>query len=107
MSNKTKIAITTGDSAGIGPEIAIKAALDPAVRAACNPVLVSDPDLLIRHALQLRQAVPAYARQADPRLGEKGARLRKLGELLPEISARPSGGRRRYSRHRPAGICHR
>jgi 4-hydroxythreonine-4-phosphate dehydrogenase len=50
MTNTSKIAITTGDSAGIGPEIALKAALDPAVRAACNPVLVSDPRLLERHA---------------------------------------------------------
>jgi 4-hydroxythreonine-4-phosphate dehydrogenase len=49
-SYKTKIAITTGDAAGIGPEIALKAALDPAVRAACDPILVSDPDLLVRHA---------------------------------------------------------
>jgi 4-hydroxythreonine-4-phosphate dehydrogenase len=47
---KTKIAITTGDSAGIGPEIALKAALNRAVRAACDPILVSDPDLLARHA---------------------------------------------------------
>ena len=47
---KIKIAIPTGDPAGIGPEIALKAALDPAVRAACDPILVSDPDLLERHA---------------------------------------------------------
>ena len=46
----TKIAIPVGDPAGIGPEIALKAALDPAVRAACDPVIVCDPDLLKRHA---------------------------------------------------------
>jgi len=39
-----------GDPAGIGPEIALKAALDPKVLAACEPILVSDPDLLARHA---------------------------------------------------------
>ncbi len=50
MSGKIKIAIPTGDPAGIGPEIALKAALDPAVRAACDPILVCDPDLLARHA---------------------------------------------------------
>ena len=50
MSRKTKIAIATGDPAGIGPEIALRAALDPAVRAACDPIVVSDPDLLARHA---------------------------------------------------------
>jgi 4-hydroxythreonine-4-phosphate dehydrogenase len=44
------IAIATGDPAGIGPEISLKAALDPAVRAACNPIVVSDPGVLARHA---------------------------------------------------------
>jgi len=34
VRDKIKIAIPTGDPAGIGPEIALKAALDPAVRAA-------------------------------------------------------------------------
>jgi 1,2-dihydroxy-3,5-cyclohexadiene-1,4-dicarboxylate dehydrogenase len=47
---KTKIAIAAGDPAGIGPEISLKAALDPAVRKACHPIVVSDPGLLERHA---------------------------------------------------------
>src|SRR5436189_3591510 len=47
---KIKIAIPVGDPAGIGPEIALKAALDPAVRAACEPRIVCDPALLERHA---------------------------------------------------------
>jgi 4-hydroxythreonine-4-phosphate dehydrogenase len=50
MSGKIKIAIPVGDPVGIGPEIALKAALNPAVRAACEPILVCDPDLLARHA---------------------------------------------------------
>src|SRR3954447_15693793 len=44
------IAIATGDPSGIGPEVSIKAALDSAVRAACKLILVSDPDLLEKHA---------------------------------------------------------
>jgi 4-hydroxythreonine-4-phosphate dehydrogenase len=36
---KPRVAITTGDPAGIGPEIAAKAAADDRVRAACEPVL--------------------------------------------------------------------
>lgn len=44
------IAIATGDPAGIGPEIAMKAALDERVRALCRPVLVGDPGILARHA---------------------------------------------------------
>lgn len=40
---KPRIAITTGDPAGIGPEIAARAAADPAVLAACEPVLYAAP----------------------------------------------------------------
>src|SRR5918993_2147318 len=36
---KPRIAITVGDPAGIGPEIAVKAAADPAVTSVCEPVL--------------------------------------------------------------------
>src|SRR3954464_8008197 len=50
MSGRLKIAIPVGDPAGIGPEIALKAALDPGVRAACDPILVCDGALLERHA---------------------------------------------------------
>ena len=39
-----KIAITVGDPAGIGPEIAAKAAADPRVREVCEPVLYGPPD---------------------------------------------------------------
>jgi 4-hydroxythreonine-4-phosphate dehydrogenase len=48
--DNAKIAIATGDPAGIGPEISLKAALDPAVRGACRPLLVGDPAILERHA---------------------------------------------------------
>src|SRR6476620_7046199 len=50
MSGRIKIAIPVGDPSGIGPEIALKAALDPAVRAACDPILVCDRALLERYA---------------------------------------------------------
>jgi 4-hydroxythreonine-4-phosphate dehydrogenase len=45
-----RIAIATGDPAGIGPEIALKAALDPRVRALCRPLLVGDPAAVTMHA---------------------------------------------------------
>lgn len=48
--SKPTIAIASGDPAGIGPEIALKAALDPNVRAACDPILVCDPGVIARHA---------------------------------------------------------
>ncbi|TPG44918.1 terephthalate dihydrodiol dehydrogenase [Roseomonas nepalensis] len=45
-----RIALALGDPAGIGPEIALKAALDPRVRAACRPLLVGDRRALDYHA---------------------------------------------------------
>lgn len=45
-----RIAIATGDPAGIGPEIALKAALDRSVKALCRPLLVGDPAALELHA---------------------------------------------------------
>ncbi|HTI68039.1 MAG TPA: 4-hydroxythreonine-4-phosphate dehydrogenase PdxA [Caulobacteraceae bacterium] len=44
-----KIAISLGDPAGIGPEIAFKAAQDRRVLAACRPVLVGDRRALEVH----------------------------------------------------------
>jgi 4-hydroxythreonine-4-phosphate dehydrogenase len=41
---KPVVAITAGDPAGIGPEIARKAADDPRVRAVCEPVIYGPPD---------------------------------------------------------------
>ncbi len=40
---KPRIAITSGDPAGIGPEIARKAADDPRVRKVCEPVVYGPP----------------------------------------------------------------
>ncbi|MGH6976516.1 MAG: 4-hydroxythreonine-4-phosphate dehydrogenase PdxA, partial [Stellaceae bacterium] len=45
-----RIAISMGDPAGIGPEIALKAALDPRVTRQCRPLLVGDPQVLAIHA---------------------------------------------------------
>jgi len=45
-----RIAIATGDPAGIGPEIALKAALDARVRDLCRPLLVGDPAAVELHA---------------------------------------------------------
>ena len=42
-SRKPRIAITVGDPAGIGPEIAAKAAADARVREVCEPVIYGPP----------------------------------------------------------------
>ena len=41
---KPRVAITAGDPAGIGPEIAIKAAADPRVLEACEPIVYGPSD---------------------------------------------------------------
>lgn len=42
MTATRKLALSIGDPAGIGPEIALKAALDARVAAVCRPLLVGD-----------------------------------------------------------------
>jgi 4-hydroxythreonine-4-phosphate dehydrogenase len=51
---KPRIAIATGDPGGIGPEISIKAALDPAVLKLCRPVVIGDRGALQKHAKACR-----------------------------------------------------
>jgi 4-hydroxy-L-threonine phosphate dehydrogenase PdxA len=47
---KPIVAIATGDAAGVGAEISMKAALDARVRELCRPIVVCDPDLIEKHA---------------------------------------------------------
>jgi 4-hydroxythreonine-4-phosphate dehydrogenase len=64
-----RIAIAVGDPAGIGPEISIKAALDPQVRQRCRPLIVGDPAVVEQHAkaagIAVRIHVVANAAEAD------------------------------------------
>jgi 4-hydroxythreonine-4-phosphate dehydrogenase len=50
VTARPALAIALGDPAGIGPEIALKAALHPDVRALCRPILVGDRHALEAHA---------------------------------------------------------
>jgi 4-hydroxythreonine-4-phosphate dehydrogenase len=43
MTSKPRVAITAGDPAGIGPEIAGRAAADSSVRMVCDPVVYAPP----------------------------------------------------------------
>jgi 4-hydroxy-L-threonine phosphate dehydrogenase PdxA len=45
-----RVAIATGDPAGIGPEVGLKTALDPIVNTICRPIVVGDPNVIARHA---------------------------------------------------------
>ena len=56
--NQKIIAIALGDPAGIGPEIALKAAADPRAQAVCRPLLVGDRRALDAHAAACGIQVP-------------------------------------------------
>ena len=65
---KPRLAIATGDPAGIGPEISLKAARDPRVRALCEPVLFGAREVMAMHgAIDGVQIQPV--KQARPRIG--------------------------------------
>lgn len=66
-SDKPRIAVALGDPNGIGPEIAIKAALDSAVRNVAVPVLVGDRAVVDAYAERLG------ARQALAELSASGS----------------------------------
>lgn len=48
-----RIGITTGDAAGIGPEITLKAIADENIRKVCVPVIIGDASVLRRTAQEL------------------------------------------------------
>jgi 4-hydroxythreonine-4-phosphate dehydrogenase len=90
-----RVAISLGDPAGIGPEIALKAALDPRVRGVCRPLIVGDPRALAAHARAsgLAPRVRSHASAADVDWSDDGVGLLALeqfgeGELaIGEIRA--------------------
>ena len=91
MADKTTIAIATGDPAGIGPEISLKAALDPAVRAACHPIVVSDPPLLQRHATACGIAAELRVVERIADADWSDGRVNVLACPQPEAVAMPFG----------------
>lgn len=52
-ATKPAIGITVGDPSGIGPEIAVRAALSPEVRKSCRPVLVGPESVWRQTGLRL------------------------------------------------------
>ena len=77
------LGVTMGDPAGVGPEIIVRAAAEPAVRAACRPVVIGAAAHDARGARPGRlgvQALHAVSRVADCRWAERhrgGARSRQ------------------------------
>jgi 4-hydroxythreonine-4-phosphate dehydrogenase len=50
---KPKIGITLGDPAGVGPEVAVKALLDPSIEAQCFPILIGERSTIEHYAERL------------------------------------------------------
>jgi 1,2-dihydroxy-3,5-cyclohexadiene-1,4-dicarboxylate dehydrogenase len=75
-----KVAISMGDPAGIGPEIALKAALDPRVRGMCVPLLVGDRRALDIHAAAsgLSPGIRSYKSAAEVDWSPDGVALLDL-----------------------------
>jgi len=65
---KPRVAIATGDPAGIGPEISLKAARDPRVREMCEPVVFGDRKVLAMHG-SLDGVAIHEVKQAKPKIG--------------------------------------
>ena len=74
------VAIALGDPGGIGPEIAIKAALDPAARALCRPILVGDRGVLEAHAKACGLALDGLSIIERKQLGPGEL---KIGDIRP------------------------
>jgi 4-hydroxy-L-threonine phosphate dehydrogenase PdxA len=75
---KPRIALAVGDPAGIGPEISLKAARDPQVRALCDPVLVGSREVLALHA------APCGIALDDLYIRDVPSARPQLGKLAPE-----------------------
>ncbi|HZS67680.1 MAG TPA: 4-hydroxythreonine-4-phosphate dehydrogenase PdxA [Burkholderiales bacterium] len=75
---KPRIALAIGDPAGIGPEISLKAARDPAVRALCDPVLVGSREVLAMHATACGMALD------DLYIRDVPQPLPQLGKVAPQ-----------------------
>lgn len=92
-----RVAIATGDPSGIGPEVALKTALDPAVTAICRPIVVGDPAVLAWQAqaarLPARFNVVAAASDATwpGALNVLAAPMPPVDELRFGVSGAPYG----------------
>jgi 4-hydroxythreonine-4-phosphate dehydrogenase len=84
-----RLAISLGDPAGIGPEIALKAALDPRVLARCRPLLVGDRNALAIHAAAcgLDPAIRVFSHAADIDWAGDGVKLLALDQFTHETLA--------------------
>ncbi len=72
MTTLPRIALTTGEPAGIGPDLALAAAMQ---EWPCQLVLLGDPDLLLERAQQLGYSLQLRAYQADQDLAHQAGQV--------------------------------
>ena len=107
-SSLPRVGITLGDPAGIGPEIAVRILSDPAVRAACTPVLVGARQVVERELEQHSPDGRIVETTLDADLGDVGdddVLLLVSGsadDVVPYGSVHPGGGRAAVSAVRVA-----
>jgi 4-phospho-D-threonate 3-dehydrogenase / 4-phospho-D-erythronate 3-dehydrogenase len=96
------LGVTMGDPAGVGPEIIARAAAEPAVRAACRPVVIGAAATM-REALALvgdTQSLHPVSRVADCRWAEGTVEVLDLGNVdmatLPRCEVSAAAGRAAY-----------
>jgi 4-phospho-D-threonate 3-dehydrogenase / 4-phospho-D-erythronate 3-dehydrogenase len=96
------LGVTMGDPAGVGPEIIARAVAEPAVRAACRPVVIGAAATM-REALALvggAQTLHAVSRVADCRWAEGTVEVLDLGNVdmatLPRCEVSAAAGRAAY-----------
>ncbi|MCX6357335.1 MAG: 4-hydroxythreonine-4-phosphate dehydrogenase PdxA [Candidatus Aureabacteria bacterium] len=82
MGRKPLLAVTMGDPGGIGPEIAVRAVTDPAVRHRCRPVIIGDIGVLrkcLRFASPRIRLIPVHDLSGVPR-----------GSAIPVLNPMPT-----------------
>lgn len=95
MTTLPRIALTTGEPAGIGPDLALAAAMQD---WPCQLILLGDPDLLQERAQQLGYSVQLRSYQADQDLAHQAGQVTYSPTRLahPVISSRLDTANARY-----------
>ena len=101
MSAKPVLAITMGDPAGIGPEVALKALEHPEVWEICRPVVIGDARRLAEAARVVHSRLPVRGVQSVSELGEQEGAvyvldLANVEPGLPLGRVSPAAGRAAY-----------
>lgn len=86
LSKAPLLAVTMGDPAGIGPEITLKALLDPQLRRLCRPVVVGDVAMLEQALRFCRRTAGLYPVRnvAEARFGPLSIDVIDLGIATPD-----------------------